>query len=115
MTYICCAPETAQENLVRLKKLQDRFLDRGITQKELDLAKRKIASHIVLSSERTERRMFSVGSQWLIDQPFKEVSEITEIYDSIALDQVNDVIRRYPPQVNTTLVVGPRVDLQPAY
>ena len=114
MTYICCTPETAQENLGRLKKLQDRFLDRGITQKELDLAKRKIASHIVLSSERTERRMFSVGSQWLIDQPFKEVSEIAEIYDSITLDQVNDVIRRYPPQVNTTLVVGPRADLQPA-
>ena len=113
MTYICCSPETAQKNLSRLKKLQDQFLDRGITQKELDLAKRKIASHIVLSSERTERRMFSVGAQWLIDQPFKEVSEIAQIYDSITLDQVNDVIRRYPPQVNTTLAIGPKADLQP--
>ncbi|MCH2182757.1 MAG: insulinase family protein [Mariniblastus sp.] len=113
MTYICCSPEMAQENLARLKKLQDQFLDHGITQKELDLAKRKIASHIVLSSERTERRMFSVGAQWLINQPFKQVSEIAEIYDSITLAQVNDVIRKHPPQVNTTLVIGPQADLQP--
>lgn len=115
MTYISCSPETAQDNIARLKQLQDKFLEQGITQKELDLAKRKIASHIVLSSERTERRMFSVGAQWLADQPFKTVSEIAEIYDSITLDQVNDVIRSYPQQTSTTLVVGPRDDLLPAH
>ena len=114
LTYICCSPDSAQDNLARLSQLQDQFQEQGITQKELDLAKRKIASHIVLSSERTESRMFSVGAQWLVDQPFKTVSEIAEIYDSITLDQVNDVIRSYPKRTNTTLVVGPRTDLQPA-
>ena len=114
LTYICCSPDSAQDNLARLSQLQDQFQEQGITQKELDLAKRKIASHIVLSSERTESRMFSVGAQWLVDQPFKTVSEIAEIYDSITLDQVNNVIRSYSKRTNTTLVVGPRTDLQPA-
>lgn len=114
LTYLCCAPDDAQENINRLRRVQNDFSEEGITQKELDLAKRKIASHIVLSSERTESRMFSVGAQWLVDQPFKSVAEIANIYDSITLEQVNDVIQKYPHQNNMTLVIGPRTDLQPA-
>ena len=114
LTYICCGPDDAQENINRLKRVQNNFSEKGITQKELDLAKRKIASHIVLSSERTESRMFSVGAQWLVDQPFKSVTEIAQIYESITLEQVNDVIQKYPHQNNMTLVIGPRTDLRPA-
>ncbi len=114
MTYLCCSPDAAQDNLRRLKQVQDRFYEKGVTQKELDMAKRKIASHIILSSERTEHRMFSVGAQWLVGQPFKTVSEIAGIYDAITLEEVNEVIRRYPHKNNMTLVIGPRTDLQPA-
>ena len=50
MTFICCAPEQTQTNLEKLTALQRSVREEGITQKELDLAKRKIASHIVLAS-----------------------------------------------------------------
>ena len=113
MTYICCAPEQAQANLERLKKLQQSIAREGVTQKELDLAKRKIASHIVLASERTNTRMFSVGSQWLNGQPFKSVGEIAEIYESMTLDQVNEAIAAYRLDKNMTVVVGPLEELQP--
>ena len=113
MTYICCAPEEAQDNLVRLHQLQTQAVARGITQRELDLAKRKIASHIVLASERTSSRLFSVGSQWLVDQPFLTTREIAAIYESVTLDQVTSVLEKYPLTQNMTLVVGPRTDLQP--
>lgn len=113
MTYICCAPEQAQANLERLKNLQQSIAREGVTQKELDLAKRKIASHIVLASERTNTRMFSVGSQWLNGQPFKSVGEIAEIYESMTLDQVNEAIAAYPLDKNMTVVVGPLEELQP--
>ena len=111
MTYLCCAPEQAQQNLSRLRELQMDALDRGITQKELDLAKRKIASHIVLGSERTENRMFSVGSQWLTQRPFKTVGEIAAEYEAVTLDQVNEAIQKFPIHKTTTVVVGPRDDL----
>ena len=114
MTYICCAPEQAQANLERLKKLQQTIAVEGITQKELDLAKRKIASHIVLASERTNTRMFSIGSQWLCEQKFKTVAEIAEIYESMTLAQVNEAISAYPLEENMTVVVGPNQDLVPA-
>lgn len=111
MSYLCCAPEQAQQNLSRLLKLQQNALEQGITQKELDLAKRKIASHIVLGSERTENRMFSVGSQWLANRPFKSVGEIAAEYEAVSLDQVNEAIRQFPLHENMTVVVGPCEDL----
>ncbi|MFK7770408.1 MAG: M16 family metallopeptidase [Mariniblastus sp.] len=107
MTFICCAPEQAQANIQRLADLQRRIFAEGITQKELDLAKRKIASHIVLASERTGSRMFSVGAQWLNEQPYKTVGEIATIYESLTLDQVNEAIKAYPLDKNMTVAVGP--------
>lgn len=112
MTFICCAPDQAQANMERLKKLQQDIVRNGATQKELDLAKRKIASRIVLASERTNTRMFSIGSQWLNQQPFKTVGEIAEIYESITLEQVNEAIEAYPLDKNMTVVVGPSEDLR---
>ena len=114
MTYLCCAPDQAQSNMHRLKALQQKISAEGVTQKELDLAKRKIASHIVLASERTNTRMFSIGSQWLAGQKFKTVKEIAEIYESMTLAQVNEAIAAFPLDNNMTIVVGPKEDLQPA-
>lgn len=112
MTFLCCAPEQAQSNLERLTELQREVRSEGITQKELDLAKRKIASHIVLASERTGSRMFSIGAQWLCEQPYKTVAEIAAIYESLTLEQVNEALAAYPLDQNMTLVVGPRDDLK---
>jgi len=107
MTYVCCSPDEAQANLDRLTSLQRKIRDEGITQKELDLAKRKIASHIVLASERTNSRMFSIGAQWLCEQKFKTSGEIAAIYESLTLDEINEALANYPLDKNMTVTVGP--------
>ena len=112
MTFICCSPDQAQSNLQRLHDLQGRIREEGITQKELDLAKRKIASQIVLASERTNSRMFNVGAQWLCEHDYKSVGEIAAIYESLTLDQVNEAISRFPLDKNMTVTVGPCDNLQ---
>lgn len=111
MTFICCAPEQAQENLDRLRRLQEKATSEPITQKELDQAKRKISSHIILSSERTESRMFSVGAQWLKGNEFKTPGEIAAIYDAVTLEQVQAAAAKYPLVENMTLCVGPESNL----
>ncbi len=113
MTFLCCAPDDAQKNLNALAELQRQTREEGVTQKELDLAKRKISSRIVLGSERTENRMFSVGSQWLVGHDFLTVGEIAERYEAITLEQVNAVLANYSLAENMTLVVGPSVDSEP--
>ena len=111
MTVIFCAPDAAQDNLARLHRLQMEA-KKGVTQKELDLAKSKIVSHIILASERTESRMFSVGSQWLSELDYRTVAEIAEYYQSVTLEEVNAVLEKYDPTENMTLVVGPCKDLK---
>lgn len=111
MTFLCCEPEQAQSNLERLAKLQMDIVARGIEPKELELAKRKIATAIVLGSERTENRMFSVGSQWLTGRKFKSVAEIAAEFEAITLEQVNAAVQKYQLNKNMTVVVGPRDDL----
>ncbi len=114
VSYLCCAPEQAQENIRQMQRLQQELIRRGVTEKELELAKSKISAHIVLASERTENRMFSVGSQWLRRHRYKTPREIADTYRGITLDQVNAVAQKYPLTQNMTLCVGPQSDLAPA-
>ena len=111
MTFVCCAPDQANANLERVRSLQQEVVTKPVTQKELDQAKRKIASHIILSSERTESRMFSVGAQWLKNQEFKTPAEIAATYEAVTLKEVNNVAARYPLDDNMTLCVGPECNL----
>ena len=94
------------------QEMQTKAAEGGITQRELDLAKRKIASGIVLASERTESLMFSVGGQWLAGYEYKTAAEIAEQYERITLDEVNAALSKYDLTKNMTLVVGPRDDLK---
>ena len=114
MSFVCCDPKDAQDNLKLLHNVQREFAERGVSEKELELAKQKIASHIVLASERTESRMFSVGAQWLTGQKFKSVQEIADTYQSVTLDEVNAAIRKFPLTENMTLAIGPNDKLRPA-
>ena len=110
MTVICCDPTKAQENLERAKTLFSKAAADGVTEKELVMAKRRIASHILLASERTDTRMFSVGTQWLNDQPFKTPAQIADIYENVTLDQVNAALQKYHMQSPMTIAVGPKED-----
>ena len=106
MTYICCSPDAAKDNYQRLTKLQ-KEIQSGATQRELDMAKRKIASQIVLGSEATEARMFSIGSQWLTGLDYKTPEEIATFYENVTLDEVNAALIEFPLNVNTTVSIGP--------
>ena len=110
MSILCCRPDAAADNFERLTKLQ-KEIQSGATQRELEMAKKKIASQIVLGSEATEARMFSVGSQWLNGFEYKTPEEIAACYEEVTLEQVNDVLAEFPLDVNTTVSVGPNPSL----
>ena len=108
MMVICCDPAKAEENLGRAEKLFSKAASDGVTEKELVMAKRKIASHILLASERTDTRMFSVGTQWLNNQPFKTPAQIADVYENVKLDEVNAALQKYHMQSPMTIAVGPK-------
>lgn len=107
MAFISCEPSYAQEILNRMEDLRMKICSNGITEKELELAKRKATAAIVLSSERTENRMYSIGFQWLAGQEFKTTAEMVQKYENVTLDQVNCAVQKYLANPSLTVSVGP--------
>ena len=107
MTYLSCAPEQAADNLARLAEIQKQVEAEGVTEEELNQAKAKICASIVLRAERPSSRMFSVGGGWIQRREYRTVKQAVERYRSVTVNEVNDVLQKYPLSQNMTVAVGP--------
>jgi len=115
MTFLSCAPEEAQQNLEKLREIQEQAVARGVTEQELQLAKSKIASHLVLKSERPGNRLFAVGGEWIQRRDYQTVKESLQGYLAVTLDDLHRVLERHPPTTTATLTIGPLEHLQPPH
>lgn len=111
VTYLCCDPELAAENLRRLAEIYHRAENEGVTAAELEQAKNKINSRVVLSSERPRGRLFNLGANWTYRHEYRSVKDDLDAIDRITLDEVNAVLARYPLSVSTTVAIGPLKEL----
>jgi predicted Zn-dependent peptidase len=112
MTYMCCAPENAQDNLARIAEVYAQAEREGVSQAELAQAKSKINSRVVLSSERPRGRLFTVGGNWMQRREYRTVKDDLEAIDAVTIDEIRDLLSRYPLSVSTTLAIGPAAELK---
>lgn len=111
MTYMSCEPEQAGENLERIRALFTRAEAGGFTAAELEQAKNKIRSRIVLSAERPRGRMFVVGSDWVHRREYRSVDDDLKTVAAIKLDDLHAVLAKYPVTRSTTVTIGPLAEL----
>ena len=114
MTFMCGSPENTESNFERLVELQNELSKNGITDSELELAKAKISSGMILGSERPENRMFAVGANWLARQEYRTVREVAEQYERLTITDLNRVAEKFKFSPANTLAVGPLESLSPA-
>ncbi|HTQ39129.1 MAG TPA: pitrilysin family protein [Pirellulales bacterium] len=114
LTYMSCDPEYAAENLQRVNEVYRTALAQGITQAELDRAKNKINSRVVLASERPRGRLFTVGANWVQRREYRSVRDDLDAIEAITLKDVGAVQQTYPLTQSTTFVVGPLAEISPA-
>ena len=79
----------------------------GVTAAELEQAKSKVRSRIVLSSERPRGRLFAVGSDWVYRREYRPVEEDLAAVAAITVDDLAAVLRKFPLERNMTISVGP--------
>ena len=106
-TQIHCAPEDADEVYQRAMQIYEAVHAEGITESELRQAKNKARSQLVLASELPSRRMSSVGGDWFYRREYRPLEEDLDLFASIQLEHVADVLRRYSLLEGTTLTIGP--------
>lgn len=112
MTMLCCAPDEAESNLHLLHDLLVEARRGGVTEEELVRAKSKICSHLVLQSERSASRLFSVGGNWLQRREYRTIREMVEKYQRVTRADIQAVLERYPLTEATTVAVGPLSEIR---
>lgn len=111
LTYMCCDPRHATDNLQKILAIYRQAEAEGITPRELETAKCKMRSRLVLSGERPRGRLFMVGSNWIHRRQYLSVDEDIELISAVDEDQIAAVLESYPLSENTTVTIGPPVDV----
>lgn len=111
MVYLSCSPEDIAENLARSNKVFDDVNANGITADELEQARNKVASRIVLRGERPMGRLSSLGGNWMYRQEYRSIAADLQTIRSLTLKDIREVLDRFPIKMQTTVGVGPLKEL----
>jgi len=107
LTYLCCQAQDAEENLSTIHNVLARAQREGVSETELEQAKNKICSHIVLSSERAANRLFSVGGAWLTRGEYRTVREVVDFYRRVTREDIMRTLQEFPLTRYSACAVGP--------
>lgn len=111
-TWLSCAPEDAAENFAILQRIYREAETGGVTEQELAQAASKVKARVVLGSERPRNRLFNVGGNWMQRREYRSVADDLATINSVTLDDVHAVLKKYPLSRATTATVGPLTELQ---
>lgn len=106
-TSLCCEPDEVDDCLGRLDRIYAEIATNEITEDELERAKQKYVSFLVLQSERPENRMFSIGNTWSTHRKYRTVRESADSYRSVTKADLEAVMNSFDVRKTYTLVVGP--------
>jgi predicted Zn-dependent peptidase len=107
MTYFSCAPDQTRPNLERVRAIFDDINRNSVTEIELAQARSKVASRIVLRSERPMGRLSSLGHNWVHRNEYRRVEDDLETLRNIRLADIHALLDSFPLSQLTTSTVGP--------
>lgn len=108
MTYLGSDPDLAEENLARIGKVYAELAANGVTEEELEQAKNKVASRIVIRSERPMGRLTTLGANWLARQEYRSVADDLADLKALTTADLANLMREFPLHQTTIVGVGPR-------
>ncbi|MGN6133342.1 MAG: M16 family metallopeptidase [Aureliella sp.] len=103
--YLCCAPEDTGGNLGTIERVLQQVIEHGITQRELDLARNKIVSALILSDERPSNRLFALGQSWLSRRRYDPLDAVLARYAAVTPHELQAVAELTLAQTPTTVQV----------
>ncbi|SFH71850.1 M16 family metallopeptidase [Planctomicrobium piriforme] len=107
MTYLCCQPEETASNLEQVSQIYADFNKSGPTAEEFEQARNKVASRVVLGSERPMGRLSALGNNWVYQRQYRSVEDDLQTLRNLTLRDVRTLLDAYPIAQNTTVGLGP--------
>jgi len=109
--FLTCTPEDTQSNWDTLVEIIRQQTDKKISERELTVAKNKICSSLVLSSERPGNRLFTVGNAMTLRGVYETVDDSIENYRRVDLDAVHKAWKDYVTQSGARVTIGPELNV----
>jgi predicted Zn-dependent peptidase len=107
LTYLSCDPKSTADNLRRITAIYEEVNRDGVSEADLQQAKNKVASRIVLGSERPMGRLSSLGTNWVYRREYRSVDDDLKTLQSMTTESVRELLEAYPLGQLTTVAVGP--------
>jgi len=107
VTFLACEPDKAVGNLARVFELYGKVEQGGVTADELERAKRKLQSRIVLAAEKPRSRVFSVAGEWILRRQYESAEQLVQQIEAVTREDVARVLAQYPLSRGATVAVGP--------
>jgi predicted Zn-dependent peptidase len=107
LTYVAGRPEDTCAILERLQEMELEIERDGVSEDELERAKTKLCSNLVLHGERPARRVFAIGGQWIQRREYRTIRQAVDEFQAVTADEISSLLKQYPLHRATTLVIGP--------
>ena len=114
MTYLSCVPQRADELVAAIARVYDEVNRDGVQPEELQRARNKLTSRLVLQSERPMGRLSAVGSDWIYRGRIVSLDEELAEIEAITVDDLAACLAAYPLSQTSTATVGPLTSLATA-
>jgi predicted Zn-dependent peptidase len=107
LTFLNGPPEDTGANLQRIADIYADVNQNGVTADELEQAKNKVCSRLVLRGERPMGRLGALGNNWLFRREYRSIADDVAIVQNITLDDIRQLLDQFPLGQMTTIGVGP--------
>lgn len=111
MASLNCDPELVEENLDIVRRIFADVTTNGVTEEEVQQAKNKIGSRIVLAAERPQNRLYSLGYNWSYRNEYRTVSADLKDLNAVTVAQIQELLDAFPLAHPTTVALGPLAEL----
>lgn len=110
--YGSAAPDRAQEIVDAVREVLAEATRNGLTAAEVDRARRKIASSLVLQAETPFGRLLHVGFDWQYRRKLRPISEVVDCVLAVTPADVEALFARRPFDQGALVGLGPITDLR---
>lgn len=106
-SYLRCNTESTSAVMDMVSKVFGDIQADGITEEELNKAKNKVLSAMVIKNELPMGRLVDLGFNWMYLGNYRRIEEDVEAVKAVTVEQVNTLVEQLNPGRFTQYALGP--------
>lgn len=106
VTQLSCDAADVGPLLERIEEVYGETTAGGIAAAEIERARNKLASRVVLGGEKPLRRLFDVGLEWSHARTYRSVADALRIVESLSPGDIDRVLQEWPLEGPAATVIA---------